>query len=195
MSERPSTYMTRGYRLMDSVDSGREAVWRTLSLVLSRSKAYVEIKPLGRVGRYNVVKVSFNAPYLDHEESEGILRKVAEGLRAINASVEYVDLSLGNIERVFLRGVETGLSDKDVIIAYYRHTVDPLIILVSIGREELLVKVLESIIRLIDKALEPIVELRRIVKDVVDKLSDIVDKVTSDTSELSDHIRRRVIHR
>jgi len=61
--------------------------------VLAGSKAYVEIKPLGRVGRYNVVEVLPNVPYLNHEESEVILRKVAEGLRTINASIEYVDLS------------------------------------------------------------------------------------------------------
>ncbi len=88
-----------------------------------------------------------------------------------------------------------GLSDKDVIVAYYRRVEDPLIILVSIDKEELLVKVLESIIRLVDKALEPMVELRRTVRDVVNKLSDIVDKVTSDTSELLNQIRRRLMLR
>lgn len=173
-------------------------MWKSLSLTLSKSKAYVEIKPLGRVGKYNVVRVSLNVPYLNQEESEGILKKVAEGLRTINASIEYVDLSpsiIGNIEGVFLKGVEMGLSDRDVIIAYYKHIIDPLIILVSIDREELLVKVLESIIRLIDKALEPVVKLRRTVKDVVDKLLDIADKVVSNTSELLEHIRRGLVLR
>ncbi len=148
--------------------------WYSLNLILKERGGVIEVEPLGRIGGYNAVQVSLSTPYMSNLETEEVLRKVLEDLKTINTNIGYVNLSYRNIAEVFVEGFKAALSGKDVIIAHYTGTVDPLIILVNAEREDLLVSVLETTIRILDKVVKTSLDLRRTIRRAAERLQDVV---------------------
>lgn len=158
--------------------------WHTLKLTLKEGGGVVEVEPLGRIGGYNAVQVSLSTSYTSSLETEEVLRKVLEDLEAINASIGYVNLNNRNVAEVFFEGFKAALSGKDVIIAHYTGTVDPLIILVNAEREDLLVSVLETTIRILEKVVKASLNLRKIVRKAAKRLQDVVVDTRTEIGEI-----------
>ena len=163
----------RGISVIHREDS-YDLKWYSLKLILKEGEGVVELEPLGRIGGYNAVQISLSISYTNNLETEEVLRKVLEDLETINASIGYVNLNNRNVAEVFFEGFKAALSGKDVIIVHYTGTVDPLIILVNAEREDLLVSVLETTIRILEKVVKASLNLRKIVKKAAKRLQDIV---------------------
>ena len=167
-----------------------EELAEPLTITLTKTKVVLRITPLGRIANYMGVRLEVHTPRNYHLDYEELLARAAENLKTLNATINYVNLPGYGIEEAFLKGMITYSSNPDIVVAYYRQTIDPLIILVRIDRGELLVKTLETIIRLIDKTLEAMTEVGKLVRELVEKIQDIAAKTKLGHREIMDRIIR-----
>lgn len=146
---------------------------------LLRSKATIEIRPLGILNKYVLLELNVEAD-LSSSEIHQVLKTAANGLKELGVT-SYVDLTVSSVEEAFLKGFVAGLTSTDILLVHYNYDglrgENLLLILVNTSREDKLQKLVESIIRLIDKALEPLISVRRKIRESLGRLKDIADKI------------------
>ncbi len=155
------------------MDRGSSSVFR---VKLAKSGVVVEFRSLGLIGRYVLLELRLGSISLSIPELSYVLRSVADGLEGLGKAV-YVDLVASDCFESFIRGFIAGLSGADVVLVHYvsgRRLVDPLLVVVNGDDMGRVGRFIEQVTSLLDKVLEPLVNVRKVLRE---SLSRVRDKV------------------